>query len=237
VNAAFLLVTTAWLAGADAAPGAAPAPATVVAAPVAAPVVGSCGCGTSCGCECCEEGWFARFRRRCGGMFNHHNECGCETCNTCAPAPTCCAPAKTWGNCCESGCGHAWGHRWKSSCESSCDCGCEDHSWGHRLRGWFHRGGGCETECGCGGGCASGCCGGGGVVGGPVVMPRAGEAIPPAQTPPKKMPSGKTKSTTSIEPPMGTGAAVSTPAPTTELNAPPIPDVPAAPATDRKDPF
>ena len=59
MNAAFLLVTTAWLAGADA-PAAAP-----VAAP--APAATSACCGSTCGdCgTCCEEkpGLFARSVR------------------------------------------------------------------------------------------------------------------------------------------------------------------------------
>jgi hypothetical protein len=93
VNAAYLLLTSAWLAGADAAP-AAPAPAAP--APVAsAPVVasgsccgGGCGgggcssCADTCGCEKVKfwDKWRAKF----------HKDCGCETsCGCAAPAPSC----------------------------------------------------------------------------------------------------------------------------------------------------
>ena len=101
MNAAFLLLTTAWLAGADDAKPAAAAPAApkpIAAAPIA--TSGCCGTAAPCGgCnDCCEkEGFFSKLK----GKF-HHDDCCCET--KCAPtcAPTCapkCAP--TCNDCCE----------------------------------------------------------------------------------------------------------------------------------------
>jgi hypothetical protein len=111
VNAAFLLVTTAWLAGADAAPQAAPAPAPA-AATTSTPVVsgtvsGDCGCG----CDSCQEGLFSRLRHR---LFHRQSECGCDSCGHVNYS-------------CECDGGHRWGHRLRSwwhrrnCCE--CDCG------------------------------------------------------------------------------------------------------------------
>jgi hypothetical protein len=182
VNAAFLLVTTAWIAGADAAPP--PAPAAKAAAPVysvgTAGGCGAAGCGgcSSCGCDsCCEsEGFFSRLKGHfhrsscdCGcesegffsrlkGRFHHGDDCGCDT-----------------------GCG---------SCGSTCDSGCGGHSFGlrDRLRGLFHRG----DDCGC---CDSGC---GGCASGGVITPvpaggMKGEPIGPPKEGPKKLPSGDVK--------------------------------------------
>ena len=64
MNAAFLLVTTAWLAGADATPPAAPAATAAPAAPVvsAAPST-CCGGGTVSCCDTgCHEGLLAHLR-------------------------------------------------------------------------------------------------------------------------------------------------------------------------------
>jgi hypothetical protein len=179
VNAAFLLVTTAWLTGADPAPTAAPA------AP--APVVSSanyggagCGCSGGCGDTCGDTGC------GCGGLFgklkgrfHHGGDCGCETaCDSCG--------------------GH---HGFKlrrhneCGCETANECGCERQRLCDRLKGWFHRRG----ECGCGEGCGGGCggCGDGSCANGgvttyaaPGLAPRA-EPIPaPKGTEPaKRMPS------------------------------------------------
>ena len=83
VNAAFLLVTTAWIAGADAkvdakAPATPPAP--MVATPVYSVGTGGCGAGGCGGCGCdscgCESGGLlSKLRAR----FHRGNDCGCES--------------------------------------------------------------------------------------------------------------------------------------------------------------
>jgi hypothetical protein len=97
VNAAYLMLTTAWLAGQNPAPPAAaapaaPAPAPVAAAPVVSTSMGACnggyagygaygGCGGGCGaaadnCGCERQ----RLCDRLKGMFHRrgHGDCGCE---------------------------------------------------------------------------------------------------------------------------------------------------------------
>jgi hypothetical protein len=182
VNAAYLMLTTAWLAGQTPAPPAAAPPegakpVPVAPAPAAAPVVstslGGCnggGCGGYGGCatDCCDSGGKRGLLSR---LFNkHRNDCGCEA------APTCCAPAPvSCGDCCE-------GHR-----PSLCG----------KLKGLFHknRGGdcGCESSCGCGS-TVGGCCNGGGAIigGAPIGTGAPAEAIPAQPKPgeaPRKMPS------------------------------------------------
>ena len=162
MNAAFLLVTTAWIAGADTAP-ANPPPARVVPAPVysvGTPGTAGCcggastGCGgcDSCGCE--KEGFFSRLK----GRFHRHNDCDCG----CTSSSSSCGSCGSCG--CESGgfFSHLKGHTHHNECGcdsgcggcgSSCDsCGGHGGGLGGRLRGLFHRHG---DECGCGdcGGC------------------------------------------------------------------------------------
>jgi hypothetical protein len=159
VNAAFLLVTTAWLTGADpvpvqAAPAAKAAPAMAAPAPamVAAPAGGDCG---SCETACCES-----FGHRFRGLFTRHH--GCGSCDTCAPAPKpCCAPPPAPKPCCAAP---------APTCCDSC---------GHRLRGLFQRRSCCETVAACGGCDAA-------PMAAPAPRP---EAIPAPGTPAKKMPS------------------------------------------------
>lgn len=145
MKAAFLLLSTSWLVGADTPP---PPPALAPAAPahvVPAPVVGACP-GGNCGaavssCDsCCETTWceqpglFARLRDRF-----RKSDC----CDSCGSAPvTTCAPA------CDT-------------CEDSCKESLFD-----RLRGRFHRSSCCEPapcETTCGSACDDGCHGGGGL--------------------------------------------------------------------------
>ena len=85
---ALLLVTSAWLAGADPAPPpASPAPAPAAASAWGGNSCNSCGGGCNSCCE--DEGWWSRLRNR----FHRHDEC-CDTCNTCN---TCGAPAAPAG--------------------------------------------------------------------------------------------------------------------------------------------
>src|SRR4051812_25410814 len=69
VNAAYLLLTSAWMAGAD------PAPVPVAAPAAAAPVVstGSC-CGGGCGqaSSCCDSCGRESFFDRMRGRFSKH---------------------------------------------------------------------------------------------------------------------------------------------------------------------
>jgi hypothetical protein len=166
VNAAFLLVTTAWFAGADANPTKPPEkiknPPVTNTAPLA--TGGSCGggdCGGDCGCDACDECGHG-LRHKLRGLFRRHNDCdcGCET-SCCAPAP---APS----------CG----------CDT-CDTGCGRHSLLSKLRGRFHRHGDCCDTCGCDGA---------GVTGVITTAPQKIENMPKTSEPPaQKMPNGNEK--------------------------------------------
>ena len=182
MNAAFLLVTTAWLAGADQ-----PAAPAAKADPPAA--TSSC-CGGDCG-GCCGHGFLERLR----GLFQRNNCCE-SSCNTscareCKPKcvteckPTCqktsccdsCRPRLLdrlrdlfHRDCCDNGC--------KGSCGSCCDS-CR-HGLLSRLRDWFHSRRCCQDTC-CGNSCATD---------GTTVAPaKSGEPIAPPKDAPKKMPS------------------------------------------------
>jgi hypothetical protein len=101
VNAAFLLVTSAWLAGGDTPPPAAkPATPAPIAAPATSTWSGGCGCTTGC-----EEkpSFFERLKAR----FAKHKceECGCGATTTvtsscgCAPKTECgCGPKFSFGD-------------------------------------------------------------------------------------------------------------------------------------------
>src|SRR5207249_3496530 len=103
VNAAILLMGSAWMAGADTAqPPAAAAPAPAYApGPVAVNTGAGCGgCGPTAGgcCDdpCAKHGLLHRLKNRGGGggLFakHKHNDCGCAP----APAPCCAAPAPVY---------------------------------------------------------------------------------------------------------------------------------------------
>jgi len=163
VNAAFVLLTTACLAGDNppAPPAASPAPAPVVSAPVA----GCSGCGASydtCGCE--------THHHRLGGLFHRNKGCGCEE----TPACNTCSGHQLFG-------GH---HAASCGCETA-SCGCEDTGGHHRrFGGLFHRH---HEECGCE------TCGGCGTTGTVTPAPATtipnAEPIPAPKEPAKKMPS------------------------------------------------
>lgn len=88
VNAAFLLLTSAWFVGADPAPAAAPAPAHP--APPAAACGGCGGCCCDCGCCCCRPTLRERldaFMNACGSCCNC-GCCGCGCCDCCCCKPT-----------------------------------------------------------------------------------------------------------------------------------------------------
>jgi hypothetical protein len=166
VNAAFLLVATAWAAGEQ--PATAPAAPAAPAHVAAAPAGGCCGGGGDCGCnDCCEckpslcERLKARF---------HKHSC-CDACDTC------------------SSCGG--GHASCNTCAPSCDCGCEcKPSWKDRMKAHFHKSSccdACDTCGGCGGGY------GGTIVpgGAPTTMPKAEPIKAPKDGEPgQKLPTG-----------------------------------------------
>jgi hypothetical protein len=186
VNAAFLLVATAFVTGSD--------PVQAAPTPVAAPVVSGCGC-SSCdnGCNSCEgKRLFGGFR----GLFSRGNDCGCDSCGS-----------KRLFSGLGSGCGCGGGfslglkerfasHSSCNTCnecaaEKSCGCGIMESPLS-RLGGLFKRrdrGCGCDT-CNT---CSS--CGGGGVIQGAPVTPVPAGAKPAAPTPaaPKPMPAPPAK--------------------------------------------
>jgi len=191
VNAAYLMLTTAWLAGQTPAPVAgqpAPAPVAAMPAPVVSTSMGGCsggGCG-SCATDCCDTGRKAGLLSR---LFHHKsNDCGCAP----APAPCCSAPiVHKAAPCCTPApvCAPA----------PSCGCGCEEKKPGlfARLHALCHKekGCGCEapcgTSCGCGGGAIGGTVGGawsgtGAPIGAePIQAPKTGGT----GTAPQKMPT------------------------------------------------
>lgn len=207
MNAAFLLVTTAWLAGAE--PAVQPAPAPVAAsAPVYGSASGGCGCGSctsGCGsCDtCCDScghhggGLFSRWHRRGHGC----GDCCASSCDTCSSCTTVVAQPSCGckESCCGSGHGaRRWGwHRPHEECGCESSCGSCGTSWGSC---------GCATECGCGGhggllgrwhgrrhhNCGeSECCGGSSA---PMAVPAGtpaprGESIPGPKV--KEMPKGE----------------------------------------------
>jgi hypothetical protein len=130
VNAAFLLVTSAWLAGQAAPAPAAPAPTS----PPAHVVSSSACCDTGCD-SCCGGGLFARLR----ALFQRHDDC-CDSCAPkCAPAPVhkdCCATT----SCCDE-CEHgglfarlrSWFHR--NDCCDSCGTDCCGTAGAHAAPG------------------------------------------------------------------------------------------------------
>lgn len=170
MNAAFLLVTTAWLAGqAPQPPAAAPAPAPIAVAPAPAHIASGCNsCGSACdACNDCEKpGLFARLRDKF--RSKGCNDC-CDTCNTCATPVKIAVP-------CETTCG---------SC-GACDSCCDKPSLRDRLRGMFKRNK-CD-DC-----CSTPCnsCGAAIAAPAPAAAP-VGEPIgaPKKVEPPKSMPAG-----------------------------------------------
>lgn len=123
MNAAFLLMTSAALAGADPAP-----PPPPPAAPVVVSGAGCNNCAPAYAAGCCEKkpGLLDRIKSRLGGIGKKSHDCGC------APAP---APCATPAPC--NTCGGAsarpnlfdtlkarWGHKKHSNCGPTCDpCG------------------------------------------------------------------------------------------------------------------
>jgi hypothetical protein len=180
MNLAFVLVTSAWLAGADAADKPAAQPAAPAHPAVAAPFHNGCGSGCgSCSDSCCEEGWGKRFRNRLRGLFRK-DDCCESSCDSCQ------APKIKWNS--------------GSSCGSCCDSGCDSGGLFSRLRAKFRRNDCCDS-------CGSSCCGsnGGTVIhgapGAPATTAPKGESIGE----PKQMPKADNKETRLIIPqPAGT---------------------------------
>jgi hypothetical protein len=219
VNAAILLVTSAWMTG--------QAPEVIIPVQHHAPAASACGNGCGNGGGCCDDGggFGHRMRGRLHGLFNrgHGNDC-CEQ----VVEVDCCASR-----------GHRlFGHR-RDSCDS-CDtghgrndCGCGGPGLFERFRNLFHRDRGC---------CEDACCDSGAhpAPAGGVIMPGEplpGRPVPPGAEPlkeqPKKLPNkagAPARQTRVITP------AVETPlAPGLQdapaINAPAI-NAPAAPAVN-----
>ena len=169
MNAAFLLVTTAWFAGADAAPTKPPEKIESPkgnAAPALVTADGGYGGGGCGGCECdsgcddCGHGWKHRLR----GLFHRNKgcDCGCEAATCCDSAPSC-APAT---------CG----------CDT-CDTCCHKEHFFHRLKARFHRSCGCCDTCdSCGGGTYDGAA--------PVIAPPKAEGMPKTEKIANPLPKG-----------------------------------------------
>ena len=177
MNAAFLLVTSACLTGADPVPTPTPMPGAPVGAPiVAAPVVsaptsgcGGSGCGGYGGSSgCCNEGH---------GLFSRWRGHG-SSCDSCGSS------------------GHGGGlfSRWGSGCGSCGSSHCEQVGFFSRFRG--HGSSGCNS---CGSGCGNGCSfgqpvGQPGYPPGTIVQPMPGTEVKPPlkeKEEPKKLPEGK----------------------------------------------
>jgi hypothetical protein len=150
VNAAFLLVTSAWLAGQAPPPPAQPIPSPAPAPPMAVASNGCCepACNNGCGDGCGGGGFLSRLRGLC-----HRDRCG--ECGGCAPAPCpkpVCAPCPAPAPCPKPVCAPCPAPCPKPTacCDSGCDSGCGGGGFLSRLRGLCHRNE-CGGECG---GCA-----------------------------------------------------------------------------------
>lgn len=140
MNAAVLFLTSAWMAGADAAPPAAPIPAPVPApgAVMAAPIGGCAGCGTGCGAAGC-SGAYDECPNPPGrtSLFSKlHGKHGHGGCSSCGSAPVYTGFTTAAADCgCGSGGGGGlfthlrskFGHHKSSGCggESYAGCGCD----------------------------------------------------------------------------------------------------------------
>lgn len=174
MNAALLLMSSAWMVGADAAPAPAASPAPVVAN------AGCNDCSAPCGdCGgCSKPSLLDRLRARIKSIGGHRHKGGdcCEpACPPPPPPPSCCAPPAC-------------------SVPAPCDV-CADPCGGHkagfldRLRG---RLGGHKHQAACCDLCGSSSCANGGCA-----TPAQPGTTPPAQPadPPKDMPKAEPKST------------------------------------------
>ncbi len=153
MNAAYLMLTTAWLAGAD------PAPAAV-----ANNCNGGCNaCATACDPCAKKPGLLTRlFAKKC------HDDCGCgSSCQTCAAPAPCCNSVRVRSSCnsCQT-CREPRAPRCKPA-KSCCDsapivhtCGsCDSCGKKPLFGGLFTKKSKCD--CGCGTASMSGCgCGG-----------------------------------------------------------------------------
>ena len=172
MNAAFLLVTTAWFAGQTAAP---PPPPYAGPAPV---VNGSYD-------SCCDSGGHGHrgggggFLSGMRGRFGHNrNNCGCDGGTTRMHGHR--------GSSCDSGCAPA-APAASNTCDSGCGGGHHGRSGGGFLSGMRGRFGHNRNNCGCDGGCDSGC--GSSAAGMPAPVGPVGPGAEPIPVQPKKMPA------------------------------------------------
>lgn len=204
MNAAFVFVTSAWLAGQaaappPAAPKAPPPPPAVATAPAAcgASCGGDCNaCCDSCGDGCGKGGLFGRFR----GLFNKgggcDSGCGCDDgCGKGHMGGRLRGLFHKGGDCCEAGCGTTCAA--SSCCDSGCDS-CGKQGLFGRLRGLFRKGGDCCDSC-CDSGCGAGGCGAGGYGAPAPGMAPAGPRPEPIQAPKDAKPMPKTTSINKVQ--------------------------------------
>jgi hypothetical protein len=190
VNAAFLLVATAFVTGSD--------PVQAAPAPAAPAIVanGGCGCNTCNTCDSCGEGkrLFGGFR----GLFSR-KDCGCDSCG---------GEKRLFsglgGGC---GCGggfslglrERWGHKGCDTCNTCNTCNtCEKSCCGitesplSRLGGLFRK-----KSCGCDTCNTCSTCGGGAIQGAPGVAPIPAQPGAAPANAPKPMPAAPAKPSTS----------------------------------------
>ncbi len=196
VNAAFLLMTSACLAGADfQPPAAAAAPPAAAVAPVAVAAAPCGGCSTGCDTGCASSCQKASLLDKIRARLHSRQKTGCCTaapaCNTCQAAPTCntCAAAPSCrtllfhkkdscSSCSTGGCGGT------GACDPSPKVSLFDKVRAHLASAHSHKS---SCDSGCGGGCSAPSCGGCGAA--PVVVTPAA----PGGTAPAPMPMGEKK--------------------------------------------
>jgi hypothetical protein len=168
VNAAFLIMSSAALAGADPAP-----PPPLPAAPVVVSGAGCSSCGTPAySSGCCgssKQGLFDKLKGRFGGFGKKSHGCGCAP--ACAPPAPACAPAPC--NTC-----NAWNSCPTSIASRSNLFDTLKSRWGHKKK----HGPCCDT---CGAATAVDGCAAPLPVGAPPVV------VPGPTAPPKEMPKPK----------------------------------------------
>ena len=238
MNAAFLLMTTAWLAAGQTPPP--PPPAAAPAAPVApAACGGSCGGYTDpCGCE----PFGHRLRTHLRGLFASDCSGGHIIAHREYSAPACCTstPAYVAPRFEGCGCGRTFEFHLPKLFHRECGCApvktcapdcdpCGRVRFLDRLRAWWNTSS-CHTCSSCGSTaspCANGACGGS-VSPAPVTPAPATEPIGPG----KKLPPAPARFENSTSIPQGPAPQS---APAIQNETPAIPVVP--PGIDNKNPY
>ena len=182
MNATFILISAACLAGAEPAPAAPAAPAPAVVA--SAPGCGGCDAAPSCGSSCGHH--ISIFDKLKARLHCHKSSC-CAPAPSCAPVcapkPVACAPACAPAPCapaCKPAC-HLNIHLFHGFTTSACGCGTAKIGLFDRLRARFH-------HSSCSSPCTSGCSTG------PAMVAPMTPVAPPKEMPPA--PKDEPKKTT-----------------------------------------